>query len=194
MCNKMSSPAILCKNNESGMRKCDEFWKVKSEIQSTWDKIYILKYKPDDNIYTSIMKFRYIEDYEKMKKINKMLYEITKMTGTLPKFSSKDRIDFIYEMEEEIKNLLQLVKECYFFNIDYDDGKVFENKFCSINNFIKDRENLNLNFRKLISKLKYSDHDGSSSYLYDILEKEFYPSFKKIYKELRGRGIYKKPE
>ena len=81
-----------------------------------------------------------------------------------------------------------------FFNIDYDYGKVFENKFCSINNFIKDRENLNLNFRKLISKLKYSDHDGSSSYLYDILEKEIYPSFKKNYKELRGRGIYKKPE
>ena len=140
------------------------------------------------------MKFRYIEDYEKMKKINKMLYEITKMMGTLPKFSSKDRIDFIYEMEEEIKNLLQLVKECYFFNLDYDDGKVFENKFCSINNFIKDRENVNFNFRKLISKLKYSDHDRSSSYLYGILEKEFYPSFKKIYKELRGRGIYKKPE
>ena len=104
---------MLCKNNESGMRECDKFWKEKSEIQNTWEKIHTLTYKPADSIYTSIMKFRYIEDYEKMKKIN-MLYEITKMMGTLPKFYSKDRIDFIYEMEEEIKNLLQLVKKCYF--------------------------------------------------------------------------------
>ena len=53
MDNKMSSPAMLCKSNESGMRECDKFWKVKSEIQSTWEKKYILKYKPDDSIYTS---------------------------------------------------------------------------------------------------------------------------------------------
>ena len=187
---------MLCKNNERGMRDCDECWKGRSEVQSTWEKIYILKYKPDDSIYTSIMKFRYIEDYEKMKKINKMLYEITKMTDNtnISKFSYKDRIDFIYELEEEIQNLLQLVKKCYFFNIDYDDGKVFENKFCSINTFLDDRENLNLNFRRLLSKLKYSAYDGFSSYLYDILEKEIYPSLKKIYKELRGRGIYKNLE
>ena len=38
---------MLCKNNESGMRECDKFWKAKSEIQNTWDKKYILKYKPD---------------------------------------------------------------------------------------------------------------------------------------------------
>ena len=30
---KMSSPAMLCKNNESGMRECDKFWKAKSEIK-----------------------------------------------------------------------------------------------------------------------------------------------------------------
>ena len=42
MCNKMPSPAMLCKNNERGMRECDKFWKEKSEIQSTWEKIHIL--------------------------------------------------------------------------------------------------------------------------------------------------------
>ena len=175
---------MLCKNNESGMRECNEFWKEKIEIQSTWEKIYILKYKPDDSIYTSIMKFRYIEDYEKMKKINKMLYEITKMMDNtnISKFSSKDRINFIYELEEEIKNLLQLVKKCYFFNIVYDDGIVFVNKFCSINTFLANRENINFSFRKLLSKLKYSAYDGFSSHLYDIFEKEIYPSLKKIIK------------
>ena len=53
MCNKMSSPTMLCKNNESGMRECDKDWKARSEIQSTWEKIHILKYKPSDSIYTS---------------------------------------------------------------------------------------------------------------------------------------------
>ena len=57
MDNKMSSPAMPCKDNESGMRECDKDWKARSEIQSTWEKKYILTYKPTDSIYTSIMKF-----------------------------------------------------------------------------------------------------------------------------------------
>ena len=73
MCNKMSSLAMLCKNNEIGMRERDKERKARIEIQSTWEKIYILKYKSSDSIYTSIMKFRYVEDYEKMRIINKML-------------------------------------------------------------------------------------------------------------------------
>ena len=76
MVNKMSSPVKFCKINERGMRDCDKCWKGKSEVQSYWDKKYILKYKPDDSIYTSIMKFRYIEDYKKMKRLDDMLYRI----------------------------------------------------------------------------------------------------------------------
>ena len=94
-------------------------------------------------------------------------------------------------MEEEIKKLLQLEKSVIFFNIDYNDGIVFVNKFFSINTFLAIRENINFSFRKLLSKLKYSAYDGFSSYLYDILEKVVYPSLKKIYKELRRRVIYK---
>ena len=117
MGNKMPSPAMLCESNERGMREWDEFWKEKIEIQSTWEKIDILKYKPDDSIYTSIMKFRYIEDYEKMKKINKMLYEITKMMDNtnIQKFSYKDRINFIHELEEEIKKIVTISKKVLFF-------------------------------------------------------------------------------
>ena len=137
------------------------------------------------------MKFRYIEDYEKMKKINKMLYEIIKKMyiTKLTRFSSDNLINFIYELEEETKNLLKLVGKCNFLNIDYDDGKVFVNKFRSIYIFRADRGNINFIFRKLLAKLKSNAYDGFSINLYDILEKEIYPSLKKIYKELRRRGI-----
>ena len=97
MCNKMPSPTMNCKSNEMkrGMRECDKFWKAKIEIQSTWEKIYILLYKPDD---TSRMKFRYIEDYKKMKKINEMLYEIIKkMDYDIRKVSDDFLLDIIYE-------------------------------------------------------------------------------------------------
>ena len=38
MCNKMSSAAMFCKSNERGMRDCDECWKGRSEVQSSWEK------------------------------------------------------------------------------------------------------------------------------------------------------------
>ena len=78
---------------------------------------YILKYKPADSIYTSIMKFRYIEDYEKMRRINKMLYKIVKMMDNTnqPTVTYKKQKDFIYKLYEETRNLEKLVKKCNFF-------------------------------------------------------------------------------
>ena len=85
------------------MRDCDECWKGRSEVQSTWEKKYILKFKPYGSIYTSIMKFRYIEDYKKMRRINKMLYKIVKMMDNTnhPFVSYKKQKDFIYKLYEE---------------------------------------------------------------------------------------------
>ena len=120
---KMSSPAMLCKSNESGMRECDKFWKVKSEIQSTWEKIHILKYKPADSIYTNIMKFRYLEDYEKMKKINKMTGKILILMKNANKGLggySKER--YIYLLKERLSGILSFLQECNFLNVDSDDG------------------------------------------------------------------------
>ena len=192
MCNKMSSPTMLCKNNEIAMRECDKDWKGKSEIQSNWEKKYILKFKPVDSIYTSIMKFRYIEDYEKLKKINEMLYEILhKLYLTkVKRFSSLQLINFIYELEEETKILLKLVEKSNFFaNIDYDDGIVFVKKFRNIYIFRADRGNIEFMISKLISEMKLIPCDGFLIYLCDILEKEIQPTLDKVFKELRRRGI-----
>ena len=188
MCNKMSSPTMLCKNNESGMRECDKFWKEKSEIQSTWEKKHILKYKPADSIYTSIMKFRYIEDYKKMKKLNEILYKIVKKIdkSNQPIGYYKNQIDFVYELEEETRNLLNIVQNCNFFNVDYYDGIVFVNKFSSIFDFLTNGNKIDHSFRKLISEMGWGP-DGMSMYLHDILEKEIIPKLKKIYNELLKR-------
>ena len=184
----MSSPTMLCKNKESGMKEHNKDWKAKSEIQSTWDKIHILTYKPFDSIYTSIMKFRYIEDYKKMKKINKMLCEIVKkMDNTNQLFGGHDSpCDFTNELNEETRNLNKLVKKCIFFNIDYDDGKVFLMKFWSINTFLANGKNIDFIFGRQLRYLKNAHYYAE---LYYILKKEICPSLKKIYHELLRRGM-----
>ena len=155
MDNKMSSSAMSSKKIEMRMKEYIKDWKARSEIQSTWEKIHILKYKPSDSIYTSIMKFRYIEDYEKMKQINKMLKEILKKMdeknqpiGIYP----KSHIDFVYELEEEADKLLKLIKECSFSNIDFFDRIVFISKFSYIDKFMyKNHIRLEYCFDKLLS-------------------------------------------
>ena len=152
--------------------------------------MHILTYKPTDSIYTSIMKFRYIEDYKKMKKINKMLYEIVnKMDNTKqPTYDYRRQCDFIYKLDDETRKLEKLVKKCNFFNIDYDDGEVFVMKFWSINTFLANGKRINFVFRRLLGHLKdYGDQDDSD--LYYILKKEICPSLKKIYHELLRRGM-----
>ena len=114
--NKMSGAAKFCKSNERGIRDCDECWKGRSEVQSTWEKKYILKYKLAGSIYTSIMKFRYIEDYKKMKKLNEKLYEIVKKMDyrNQPYFKFMRKREFIEELFRETKDLEEFVKKMLF--------------------------------------------------------------------------------
>ena len=101
----------------NNFRDCDENWRGRSELQSNWDKKYILKYKPYGSNYTSIMKFRYLEDYKKMKKINGLL------DGILVKMYNSNHLSFtlheikkiIFELEEETVCLLNFIKKMQFF-------------------------------------------------------------------------------
>ena len=191
MCNKMSSVAKCCKSNERGMRDCDECWKGRSEVQSTWEKKYILEYKPYNSIYTSIMKFRYLEDYKKMKKINEILAKIVrKMDNTKHGFANYNKKEkFIYDLKYETEVLENLVKKCYFFNVDYDDGKVFTYEFWSINTFLANGKRIKFIFGRLLRALKPYYDDGYDD-LYYILKKEICPALKRIYNELLRRGIF----
>ena len=189
MFNKMSSSTMSSKKIEMRMKEYNKDWKARSEIQSTWEKTNILKYKPSDSIYTSIMKFRYIEDYEKMKHINKMLKQILKKMdksnqpiGPYP----KNHIDFVYELEEEADKLLKFIKTCNFLNIDFHDGIVFYNKFYYIHKYMyKNNIRLDYCFDKLLNSMGQTD-DGVS--IFEDLEC-LIPKLFKIYQELLSRGI-----
>ena len=189
MDNKMSSSAMSSKKIEMRMKEYIKDWKARSEIQSTWEKKHILLYKPSDSIYTSIMKFRYIEDYEKMKQLNKMLKEILKKMdeknqpiGIYP----KSHIDFVYELEDEADKLLKLIKECSFNNIDLFDGVVFINKFSYIHKFMyKNNIRLDYCFNKLLRSMGNND-DGIA--IFEDME-NLIVKLSKIYEELFSRGI-----
>ena len=186
----MSSPAMFCKTKENKMKECDKDWKAKSEIQSTWDKKYILTYKPTDSIYTSIIKFRYIEDYKKMKKIDNMFFQLELIIGTIETscYYSKGKYDFIYKMEKITNELLILVEECNFLNIDYDDGVTFQHKFVYIDNFFSTKGNID--FEKQMKEFKsWCDNKKMIRKVYEIFEKQIKPNLTIIYNELLRRRI-----
>ena len=180
MCNKMSSPAMLCKNNERGMRECDEFWKEKSEIQSTWEKLFTLYCEPKDIFgqriyeYACFMKFRYFEDYKKMKKLNIMLGKLLIIIGN-------ER--YIDEMKKRIKNISNLLEEANFLNVDFDEGLCFRYKFSNIKNYINDLDELK--YKDLRKHFIFS-HEEKYYELTEIMS-----SLLKIRNELLKRGIKK---
>ena len=190
MDNKMSSPTMFYKTKENKMNEYDKDWKAKSEIQSFWDKKYILTYKPRDSIYTSIMKYRYIDDYKKMKKIDDIFFQLEGIIGRIDIYCHflKGKYDFIYQMEKITNELLILVKECNFLNIDYDDGVAFQSKFVYINNFLSQK--INIDFENQMDEFKsWCDNKKMIRKVYEIFEKQIKPNLTIIYNELLRRGI-----
>ena len=130
-----------------------------------------------------------------MKKLDEILCKIVKKRdkSNHPIDYYKNQIDFVYELEEETRNLLNKVQNCNFFYVDYHDGIVFSNKFSSIYDFLSNGNKIDHSFRKLISEMGWG-FDGMSMCLHVILEKEIIPKLNKIYKELLKRGIFKSLE
>ena len=91
-------------------------WKGRSEQSEIEGKKFIIKYTPKDifgkNVYDTpcIMIFKYREDYEKLKIVNKMIGNI------LHKTSSK-RIPLPLKLERELKELENFVEKCNFLKI-----------------------------------------------------------------------------
>ena len=163
------------------MKDCDRCWKEKSEIQSTWEKIYTLYCEPRDIFGTKIyehacfMKFRYFEDYKKMKKLDKMLGKLSIILGN-------ER--YIYEMKKITLKISKILEEANFLNGDFDDGLCFVHKFSKINNYINIFDELK--FRDLRKHFIFSDEDK-----YYELKEKIMPSLIKIRDELPKRGIKK---
>ena len=121
-----------------------ENWRGRSEHQNMWGKTYVIKYNPKSLFgskvfeYPCIMKFRYLEDYENMKKLNEKMGKINrKMDNRNQSYFNYFQVkDFVYELYYETLDLEEFVKKCNFLNVDYNDGRFYTTKFWSINTFL----------------------------------------------------------
>ena len=95
---------------------------------------------------------------------------------------------FIYDLEYEIMLLEKLVEKCCFFNVDYDDGKVFINKFWNINIFLANGDNIDFIFGKLLYEIEFNPYNHAYDDLHGNLKNSCL-LLTKIYKELLQRGI-----
>ena len=128
-----------------------------------------------------------------MKKINKMLGKIVeKMDNSKHSFANyAQKEKFIYKLYNVTMELQKFIKKCYFFDVDFDDGKCFMYKFWGINTFLVngDEDSINFIFAKLLYDLEYCVYDGLCDNLYEMLKKEICPALIKIRDELLLRGI-----
>ena len=114
-------------------------WKGRAEQSEIERKNFIIKYSLKDifgeNVYDTpcIMIFKYREDCEKLKIVNKMIGNI------LHKLSS-ERIPKRLKLERELKELENFVEKCNFLKIDYGDGRFFRTKFHATNQFLEEDE------------------------------------------------------
>ena len=126
-------------------------WKGRTEQSEIEGKKFIIKYSPKDifgkNVYDTpcIMIFKYREDYEKLKIVNKMI-------GNILRKLSSERIPKRLKLERELKELENFVEKCNFLKIDYDDGRFFRTKFHAINQFLEEGED---DFRFFLMNGKY---------------------------------------
>ena len=177
MVNKMLSVAKCCEENV-----IDETWKGRSVAQSNWDKKYILETK-----YGSINnRNSYMEDYEKMKKIEDKLDSILEIicnTFSYPGYMVMD--DYIMKMKKETKKMEKLLKECYFFEVD---------DFYAIKYFLYNRDMLKYDYERILKILIEYEHLYEVDYIndhYEIFKKEIWPKIIKIKDVLLRRAIYK---
>ena len=179
---KMSSPAKLCESNEKVMQDCDEQWRGRSEIQSAWEKIYILYCEPRTIFRTKLyehacfMKFRYLEDYEKMRKIDKMLGKIMVLLKNANKgLGGYSEEKYIYELKKRSLNILSFLEKCNFLNVDFDDGICFEHKFFNISHYLLngDKKHVEFTFGRLLNHFEYlNDIDEDIYGLYHVLKEK----------------------
>ena len=140
------------------------------------------------------MKFRYLEDYEKMKKIKKMTGKILILMKNANKGLggySKER--YIYLLKERLFSILSFLKKCNFLNVDFDDGICFEHKFFNISHCILngDKNHVEFIFGRLLKRFKdWYDSDGADfGGFYHDLKYKIITLLVKIRDELLERGI-----
>ena len=129
--------------------KTVENWRGRYEQSIIEGKKYIILYKPKTLLGSYLydtpckMKFKYLEDYQKMKKLEEKLSKINRKMDDReqPYGCGYQRVkDFVYELYSEMLDLEELVKQCNFLKVDCDDGRFYTNKFFGTNTFLTQAE------------------------------------------------------
>ena len=156
-------------------------WKGRAEQSVIEGKHFIIKYSPKSPLggylYDTpcIMRFKYREDYEKLKKVNNMI-------GNILHKLSYERIPKRLKLLREVEELENFVEKCNFLKVDYDDGRLFRTKFYVINLFLEEGGEKFPIFGKF-EKLPY---DEENLYLYELLQNDIIPKVFKINNLLEG--------
>ena len=169
-------------------------WKGRAEQSVIEGKKYIIKYKPKSPLGSHlfntpcIMRFKFLEDYEKMKKLSEMIGNIYyKMHNERQPFyeNYKTVTDFVNELYSEMLDLEEFVKECNFLKVDYDDGRLYRIRFFATNSFLSEAEKKFHIFHRF---LKYLCED-EYVYVYEMLKYDIIPRLLKINDSLLQRGL-----
>ena len=157
-------------------------WKGGAEQSVIEGKHFIIKYSPKlplgGYLYDTpcIMRFKYREDYEKLKKVNNVI-------GNILHKLSYERIPKCLKLVRELE---EFVRKCNFLKIDYDDGRLFRTKFSAINLFLIEGED---NFN-VFNKFKEHPSDEDYENMLDLLDYDIIPKVLKIKDLLQQIGLF----
>ena len=80
------------------------------------------------------MRFKYLEDYEKMQKLEKM---IGKPLDKLDYESIPKNFESVRDLSRDLDELEEFIKKCNFLKIDYDDRRLFRTTFLLLIHFLR---------------------------------------------------------
>ena len=169
-------------------------WRGRYEQSIIEAKKYIILYKPKTLFGSYLydtpckMKFKYLEDYQKMKKLEEKLSKINRKMDNREQpfgYGYQTVKDFVYELYSEMLDLEEFVKKCNFLKVDYDDGRFYTIKFFGTSTFLAQAEFKFDVFNRFFNYL------GEEEYvdIYEILKYNIIPRLLKIYDSLIQRGL-----
>ena len=168
-------------------------WKGRVEQSVIEGKRYIIQFEPKTLLGSylfdtpCIMKFKFLEDYQKMKKLDERLGKLNRKMNNekQPFYENYQTVkDFVNELYNEMLDLEEFVKECNFLKVDYDDGRFYTIKFFATNTFLAQAE---VKFRIFNRFLKYLREECVD--VYEMLKCDIIPTLLKINDSLLQRGL-----
>ena len=166
-------------------------WRSRYEQSVIEGKHYIIKFKPKSilggHLFDTpcIMRFKFLEDYEKMKKLEEKLVKIIRnMNNQKQPFNcGYQRVkDFVNDLYKEMLDLEEFVKKCNVLKVDYDDGRFYAVKFFGTNSFLAEADHEFRIFNRFLKYLREEEYVD----VYEMLKYDIIPTLLKNDSFLQG--------